>query len=191
MFPRKCCICVFWWIPSIPWNGFQSWERASQNQVQLVTREVPRETCAESDAFLLKLKAVAIRAFKNTYSYKCFYTAALSIVFQLCSFRILHNCSIFWAWPILPRIIWFFPMVGFQPIWLKSRLRQGDLCCPPVDVSLASPLRLFSGHHRRCWPHRVGRQGQAGADTNEGWVARLLQLLKETEAYPFLCHCRS
>ena len=68
-----------------------------KSQVQLVTREVPRETCAESDAFLLKLKAVVLQAFKNTYSYKCFYTAALSIVFQLSSFQILHNCSIFWA----------------------------------------------------------------------------------------------
>ena len=135
-----------------------------KNQVQLVTREVPRETCAESE-----------------YSYKCFYTAALSIVLQLCSFQILHNCSIFWAWPILPRIIWFFPMVGFQPIWLKSRLRQGDFLLPPCrcvarfaaspvfrssSKMLAAPCRA-AGASRRWHEWRLGSSTSAASEGND------------------------
>ena len=42
---------------------------------------------------------------------------------------------------------------------------------PVLPLSICRPLGCVEGHHRRCWPHRVGRQGQAGADTNEGWVA--------------------
>lgn len=96
-FQGNVAFAFFGGFPQFPEMASSLEKGHHKNQVQLVTREVPRETCAESDAFLLKLKAVVIQAFKNTYSYKCFYTAALSIVFQLSSFQILHNCSIFWA----------------------------------------------------------------------------------------------
>jgi len=90
MFQCKCfqgnvAFAFFGGFPQFPEMASSLGKGHHKNQVQLVTREVPRETCAESDAFLLKLKAVVKRAFKNTYSYKCFYTAALSIVLQLCS----------------------------------------------------------------------------------------------------------
>lgn len=84
-FQGNVAFAFFGGFPQFPEMASSLGKGHHKNQVQLVTREVPRETCAESDAFLLKLKAVVIRAFKSTYSYKCFYTAALSIVFQLCS----------------------------------------------------------------------------------------------------------
>ena len=43
--------------------------KGNTNKVQLVTREVPRETCAESDAFFLKLTAVVMRAYKHTHTH--------------------------------------------------------------------------------------------------------------------------
>lgn len=86
-FQGNVAFAFFGGFPQFPEMASSLGKGHHKNQVQLVTREVPRETCAESDAFLLKLKAVVIRAFKNTKR-----TNAFTLLhFPLCfSFVVLH-----------------------------------------------------------------------------------------------------